>query len=264
MARNRYSSPKYDQFFFRGDNLSESRKNWNKEMTRLLNRAGDWVRKFHAVADIPTKPDRATKSAIQRIKEMVWKNIDEPTRKQYHKEYEYRYEQEDEEIYHTKPPYIPPTEKDFYENPDHGEDYDREWEEQHPELEEPDEDGYRETVVSRDEIEAWIDANINTITVDKELEGVREQLNNLVFEAADAYGDYEGYLSYLESNAATLVDLATKAIYGYVGKNGKIYQDDPQALSKFATVLNLNRPLDISQSERLQDEGWVSYDFNDL
>jgi len=263
LAKKRYTSPKYDQFFYRGNNLSTSRKEWNKEMERLLNRAGSWVRKFHAVADIPTKPDRATKSAIERIKQMVWKNVDEPTRKQYRKEYEYRYENKMPEIYQPKPPYTPPTETDFYENPDYGEDYDREWEEQHPEWEEPDEDGYTETVVSRDEIEAWIDANIDSITVDRELDGVREQLQSLVLEAADAYGDYGEYLNYLEQNASRLNNLAQKAMSGYRGKGDKIYQEDPGALAEFATVLNLGRPLDQSQSERLENEGWVSYDFND-
>ena len=232
-------------------------------MMRLLDRAGDWVRKFHAVADIPTKPDRATAKAIQQIKEMVWKKTDEPTKKQWRKEYEYRYENKMPEVYLPKLPYNPPTETDYYNNPDYGEDYDREWEEQHPSWDEPDEDGYTETVVSRDEIEAWIDANINTITVERELDGVREQLNNLVLEAADQFGDYEAYLSYLEQNAGILNELAQKAISGYVGKNGKIYQEDPQALAKFATVLNLKRPLTPSQSERLENEGWVSFDFNE-
>lgn len=262
MAKKRYTSSKYDPFFYRGDNLSSSRKEWNKEMERLLNRAGEWVRKFHAVADIPTKPDRATKSAIERIRQMVWRNVDESTRKQYRKEYEYRYENKMPEVYVPKPPYKPPTETDFLNNkvPETPQ-------ASHPPVaeqdDEPDEDGYAETVVSRDEIEAWIDANINTITVDRELDGVREQLNELVFEAADAYGDYGEYLNYLEQNASRLNNLAQKAMSGYRGKNGKIYQEDSSALSEFATVLNLNRPLAQTQSERFETEGWVSFDFND-
>ena len=262
MAKKRYTSPKYDQFLFRGKNLSKARQEWNTEMMRLLDRAGDWVRKFHAVADIPTKPDRATAKAIQQIKEIVWKKTDEPTKKQWRKEYEYRYENKMPEVYIPKLPYNPPTETDFINNnipeapqslpPSPGELDD-----------EPDEDGYTETVVSRDEIEAWIDANINTISVGRELDGVREQLNNLVFEAADAYGDYGEYLNYLEQNAPRLNNLAQKAMSGYRGKNGKIYQEDSSALSEFATVLNLNRPLTQTQSERFENEGWVSFDFND-
>ena len=234
---------------------------------RYENRIKSWVTKFHAIIKpLPRvkHTKNITEKSIERLEKVIWPKVSKRKKKEAHKEYEIQYENRMPSVYKPKPPYTPPTETDFYDNLDYGDDYDREWEEQHPEWEEPDEDGYRETVVSRDEIEAWLDANINSITVDRELEGVREQLNSLVLEAADAYGDYEGYLSYLVSNAATITDLATKAMYGYIGKNGKIYQDDPQALSKFATVLNLNRPLDISQSERLQDEGWVSYDFNDM
>lgn len=231
-------------------------------MERLLNRAGKWVRKFHAVADIPTKPGRATKSAIQRIKETVWKKIDEATKKQYRKEYEYQYENKMPEIYVPKPPYIPPSEQDFLNNISFDElEHEKQFLE--PDYEEPDEDGYTETVVSRDEIEAWIDANIETISVDRELDGVREQLHSLVLEAADAYGDYGDYLNYLEQNASRLNNLAQKAMNGYRGKGNKVYQEDSGALAEFATVLNLSRPLDQSQSERLENEGWVSFDFND-
>lgn len=234
---------------------------------RYENRIKSWITKFHAIINpLPRvkHTKNITEKSIERLEKVTWPKLSKRRKKEARKEYEVQYENRVPTVYAPKPPYTPPTETDFYNNPDYGEDYDREWEEQHPDLEEPDEDDYRETVVSRDEIEAWIDANINTITVDRELDGIREQLNNLVFEAADAYGDYEGYLNYLELNAATIIDLATKAMYGYIGRHGKIYQDDPQALSKFVTVLNLNRPLDVSQSERLQDEGWVSFDFNDM
>ena len=243
--------------------LTPRQQEWETEFKKLQRRVREWKRKFHAIPDLPQKPERITKKDIERLKQFKWKNIEEAVKKRWRKEYEYRYEQEDEEVYQPKPPYTPPTERDFYDNLDYGDDYDLEWEEQHPDWEEPDEDGYRETVVSRDEIIAWVDANINTITVDRELDGVREQLGNLVLEAADAYGDYNSYLAYLEQNAGTLNELATKAMSGYVGKGGKIYQEDPQALSKFANVLNLKRPLDQSQSERLENEGWVSFDFNE-
>lgn len=243
--------------------MTENQQEWNKEYKNLKRRVKSWVKKFHAVVELPQKPERIYKKDIERLKQTTWKNISETEKKQARKEYEYRYENKIPEVYIPKPAYTPPTEQDYFNNPDYGEDYDREWEEQHPGWEEPDEDGYTETVISRDEIEAWIDANINTITVERELDGVREQLNNLVLEAADAFGDYETYLNYLEQNAIILNELAQKAISGYIGKNGKIYQEDPQALAKFATVLNLKRPLTMSQSERLENEGWVSYDFND-
>ena len=243
--------------------LTPRQQEWETEYKKLQRRVRDWKRKFHAVPDLPVKPERITKKDIERLKQFKWKNISEAEKKQWRKEYEYRYENKMPEVYQPKPPYNPPSEQDYYDNPDYGDDYDREWEEQYPDWEEPDEDGYTEAVVSRDEIEAWIDANINTITVDRELDGVREQLNNLVFEAADAYGDYGEYLNYLEQNASRLNNIAQKAMSGYRGKNGKIYQEDSSALSEFATVLNLNRPLTQTQSERFENEGWVSFDFND-
>lgn len=232
---------------------------------RYENRIKSWTKKFHAVVkQIPkvkyTK--NISEKSIERLEKQKWTQYSERKKKEARKEYEIQYENRMPSVYKPKPPYNPPTEQDFLNNISFDElEHEKQFLE--PDYEEPDEDGYRETVVSRDEIEAWIDANINTIVVDRELDDVREQLGNLVLEAADAYGDYNAYLAYLEQNAGTLNELATKAMSGYVGKGGKIYQEDPQALSKFATVLNLKRPLDQSQSERLENEGWVSFDFNE-
>lgn len=233
---------------------------------RYENRIKSWTKKFHAVMKQIPKVKYTTnisEKSIERLEKQKWGEFSERKRKEGRKQYEILYENKAPSVYTPKPPYTPPTEQDYFNNTDYGEDYDREWEEQHPFSDEPDEDGYTENVISRDEIEAWIDANINTITVERELDGVREQLNNLVLEAADQFGDYEAYLAYLEQNAGILNELAQKAISGYVGKNGKIYQEDPQALAKFATVLNLKRPLTPSQSDRLESEGWVSFDFNE-
>lgn len=232
---------------------------------RYENRIKSWTKKFHAVVkQIPkvkfTK--NITEKSIERLEKQKWTKYSERKKKEARKEYEIRYENRDPSVYVPKPPYKPPTETDFLNNniPGVSQPSPQPLEEQD---ETPDEDGYIETVVSRDEIEAWIDANIETIAVDRELDGVREQLHSLVLEAADAYGDYGEYLNYLEQNASTLNNLAQKAMTGYRGKGGKVYQEDPGALSEFATVLNLNRPLDQSQAERLDEEGWVSYDFND-
>lgn len=235
---------------------------YEKAYERYQKRRISWIKKFHAVAEeIPhvKYAKNITEKSIERLERQIWPKLSERAKKRARKEYEQQYEEGKEGIYFPKPPYTPPTEKDWLKVP-YQDILPRTVSQQDTE---PDEDGYKEPVVSRDEIEAWIDANINTIVVDRELDGVREQLGNLVLEAADAYGDYDAYLAYLEQNAGTLNELATKAMSGYVGKGGKIYQEDPQALSKFATVLNLKRPLDQSQSERLENEGWVSYDFND-
>ena len=193
---------------------------------------------------------------------MKWKNLADVEKKKAREEYEYKYEQKMPEVYKPEPPYSPPSEQEFFDNISFEElEYEKQFVE--PEYEEPDEDGYTETVDSREEIERWIEQNIDTITVDRELDGVREQLESLILEAADAYGDYGEYLGYLEENASTLTNLAQKAMNGYRGKNGKIYQEDSSAITEFATILNLNRPLDQSQAERFENEGWISYDFNE-
>lgn len=244
-------------FLLAKKNPTPNQKAWDEEFRKLKNRVRDWKRKFHAIPDLPEKPKRITKKDIEKLKNFKWRKIGEELKRSWRKEYERQYEEKSPEVYEEKPSYSPPTEQDYYDNDDY---YDNKT----PDADyEEDEDGYQETVVSREEIEQWIEINIGTITVDRELDGVREQLEALVLEAADSYGNYEGYLNYLEENSGTLTNLAQKAMNGYKGKNDKIYQEDSGAVSEFATVLNLGRPLAQSQSERFTDEGWVSFDFND-
>lgn len=240
--------------------LTPRQQEWETEFKKLQRRVREWKRKFHAVPDLPVKPERITKKDIECLKQFKWKNVSEAEKKQWRKEYEYRYENKMPEVYQPKPPYKPPTETDFVNNniPDVPQSLPSSEESD----EEQDEDGYTETVVSRDEIEAWIDRNIYGIVVEKENEGAKELLEKIVLEAADQYGDYEGYLNHLEANASRLNQLAEKIIK-YHAKNSGGYQEESSALSEFATILNLGRPLTTSQSERLQDEGWVSFDFND-
>lgn len=242
--------------------LTPNQKEWEKEFEKLKRRVGDWRRKFHAIADLPQKPERITKKDIDYLKQFKWKNVAEAIKKRWRKEYEYKYENKSPEVYKPKHLYTPPTEQDYYDNNAPSEtDNDNDF--ITGQDEEPDEDGYTETVVSQDEIEAWIERNISSITVDVELDGVREKLENIVLEAADAFGDYASYLDYLEQHASELTKLAESAIAGYIGYKGKVYQQDPSALNQFATILNTGRPLSQSQSERLENEGWVSFDFND-
>ena len=232
---------------------------------RYENRIKSWTKKFHAVVkQIPkvkfTK--NISEKSIERLEKQKWTQYSERKKKEARKEYEIQYENRVPTVYKPKPTYTPPTEQDYFNNPDYGGEYDREWEEQHPAWDEPDEDGYTETLVSRDEIEAWIDANINSIMVDREVEGMKETLERLVLEAADAYGDYEGYLNYLEENAAQLTATAEKAIK-YKRKGSSGYEEESTAVAEFATILNLGRPLSAHESERLENEGWVGFDYND-
>jgi rhodanese-related sulfurtransferase len=127
--------------------LTPRQQEWETEYKKLKRRVSEWKRKFHAVPDLPTKPERITKKDIERLKEFKWKNIPEAIKKVWRKEYEYRYENKMPEVYQPKQQYTPPTEQDFYSNPDYGDEYDEEWEEQHPGWDEPDEDDYTETAL---------------------------------------------------------------------------------------------------------------------
>lgn len=238
---------------------------YEKAYENYQNRRMSWVEKFHAVTkEIPhvKYAKNITEKSIERLEKQKWSQYSERKKKEARKEYEIQYENRVPTVYKPKPSYTPPTEQDYFNNPDYGDEYDREWEEQHPGWDEPDEDGYTETLVSRDEIEAWIDANINSISVDREVEGMKETLERLVLEAADAYGDYEGYLNYLEENAAQLTATAEKAIK-YKRKGSSGYEEESTAVAEFATILNLGRPLTAHESERLENEGWVGFDYND-
>ena len=232
---------------------------------RYENRIKSWTKKFHAVVkQIPkvkiTK--NISEKSIERLEKQKWSQYSERKKKEARKEYEIQYENRVPSVYKPKPAYMPPTEQDYFNNHDYGDEYDREWEEQHPGWDEPDEDGYTETVDSRAEIMAWIDRNIYSITVERENEGAKEKLERLVIEAADQYGDDTAYYIHLENNAARLNQLAEQVIK-YHRKGSYGYQEELVAPTEFATILNLGRPLSPHESERLENEGWVGFDFND-
>ena len=232
---------------------------------RYENRIKSWTKKFHAVVKQVPKvkfTKNISEKSIERLEKQKWSHYSERKKKEARKEYEIQYENRMPAVYKPKPVYTPPTEQDYFNNPDYGDDYDREWEEQHPGWDEPDEDGYTETVDSRAEIMEWIDRNIYSITVERENEGAKEKLERLVLEAADQYGDDASYYIHLENNAARLNQLAEQVVK-YHRKGSYGYQEELVALTEFATILNLGRPLSPHESERLENEGWVGFDFND-
>ena len=77
--------------------LTPRQQEWQKEYKKLERRVRDWKRKFHAIPDLPTKPERITKKDIERLKQFKWKNIPEAMKKIWRKEYEYRYENKNPE-----------------------------------------------------------------------------------------------------------------------------------------------------------------------
>lgn len=249
--------------------LTPNQLEWEKEFTRLKKRVTEWKRKFHAIIDLPTKPERITKKDIERLKEIKWKQIPEILKKKAREEYEYRYEQKMPEVYIPAPSYTPPTEQDYFDEPDYGDSYDFG-------MDEEDED----PLDSRAEIEAWIAETIDTITIDAdtgnsvhppiknydnltEVDGVRDTLKRLVLEAADEYDNYKEYLSYLEQNADRLNHYATLGLMGYFNPKTQFVEIlYPSAVQQFATILNLDRPLDVVESKRLEEEAIVYFSFD--
>ena len=234
---------------------------YEKAYKRYQNRRISWVEKFHAVVkEIPhvKYAKNITEESIKRLERERWPKFSERKKKSAQKEYEQQYEEGKEGIYFPKPPYTPPTEEDWLKVP---------YEDILPRTApppdtEPDDDGYKDPVDSRAEIMAWIDRNIYSTTVERENEGAKEKLERLVIEAADQYGDDTAYYIHLENNAARLNQLAEQVIK-YHRKGSYGYSEELVALTEFATILNLGRPLSPHESERLENEGWVGFDFND-
>ena len=236
---------------------------YEKAYENYQNRRMSWVEKFHAVVkEIPhvKYAKNITEKSIKRLQKEVWPKLTERTKKKARKEYERLYEEGAEGIYFPKPPYKPPTEEDFLKIP--VQDILPRTVPPITEPPTPDDDDYKDPVDSRAEIMAWIDRNIYSITVERENEGAKEKLERLVIEAADQYGNDTVYYIHLENNAARLNQLAEQVIR-YHRKGSYGYQEELVALTEFATILNLGRPLSPHESERLENEGWVGFDFND-
>lgn len=250
--------------------LTKNQAEWEKQYSLLKRRISDWKRNFHAVFnELPIKPQRVTKADIQRLKDITWKKLTPLQKESARKEYTYRYDEKWEDVYKPQPPYTPPTETDFYSNLDYGNEYNEEWEEQRHDWDKEDEDGYKEAVVSEDEIKAWIYNNIDAITLDEEIPNVREMLIALVEQAIFDSGHSRRYFEYLEENAGKLNELAQKAMHGHVSGRGNnqrvVYAEEggEHAYADFAQLLNYNRVLDQRESQQLTDEGIMYFDFAD-
>lgn len=240
--------------------LTPRQQEWETEYKKLKRRVSDWKHKFHAVPDLPTKPERITKKDIERLKQFKWKNIPEAMKKVWRKEYEYRYENKMPEVYQPKQQYTPPTEQDYFNNPDYGDDYDEEWEEQHPDW--ADEDGYTPTVDSRAELAEWINkviySVVESLPENEVLTGVAERLEdyaNQAFWQAEHYNAENNYLSYLQENAEKLHDLALKAIHGRESNGNTYYLEagGAMALPEFVTILNFNNPISPEESSQYNE-----------
>ena len=252
--------------------MTKNQAEWEKQYNLLKRRISDWKRKFHAVFnELPIKPQRVTKADIQRLKDITWKKLSPIQKESARKEYTYRYDEKCEDVYKPYPQYKPPTENDFLEDIDTymGDEYEQYLQDIYYKEydEDEDEDGYKETVVSEDEIQAWITSTIEVITLDQEIPSIREQLISLAESAIRQSGYDRNYFEYLEEKAEEFNNLAMKAMHGYIRRNGKVIyieKDGETAFAAFATLLNLGRPLTQSQSEDLTMNGDIIFDFADF
>ena len=226
---------------------------------RYENRIKSWTKKFHAVMKQVPKvkySKNITEKSIERLEKQKWGEFSQRKRKEGRKRYEILYENKSPSVYTPKPPYEPPSEQDYFNNPDYDEDYDREWEEQHPGWDEPDEDGYTYTVDSEAELRAWITEVIDSVVVTKspwgtpnEIYGERERIKQLVESAfnnaKNKFGEERKFLKYLQDNARKFNELTLKAIHGYESKGQIVYieQGGEQALGNILTLLNFGHPI---------------------
>ena len=199
---------------------------------------------------------------------MKWKNLADVEKKKAREEYEYKYEQKMPEIYKPEPPYSPPTEQDWINTPDIPDDEIGANAEPDENNEEPDEDGYTETVDSRAEIEEWITKVIDTISLDREIPNVRETLIALIEDAARANDYSNDFYKYLEENSDRFNELAIKALHGYIKKSDGsiVYLEEggENAMPAFVTLLNYGRPIDQYQSAEFTETGHITFDTTDL
>ena len=234
---------------------------YEKAYERYQNRRISWVQKFHAVVkEIPhVKYTKNIKEeSIQRLEKAIWPKLSKRVKKEARKEYERRYEEGLEGIYYPKPPYIPPSEKDFL-NPPVKVPVEDILPKTVPPIEtndEPDEDNYSPTVDSEAELYDWIDEVISSVVVTtspwgtpNEIHGERERIVRLIESAfnnaKNKFGEDLKFLEYLEEKADEFHELTLKAIHGYESKGQIVYieQGGEQALGNILTLLNFGNPI---------------------
>lgn len=250
--------------------LTRRQQEWKIEYALLKRRAQRWVEEFHAVADLPERPKRITKEAIEKLRNMRWPKIPESLKKQWREEYEKRYEEGQEGIYFPKPPYKPPTEGEWLKIP-----YEDILPRTVPQQDTtPDEDGYNPNVDSEAELYDWIERVIQSVTVPttspwgtpNEIHGERAKIIQLIESAfnnaKNKFGEDLKFLEYLEENADEFNELTLKAIHGYEsgGENHYIEQGGEQAMGQILTLLNFGAPV----SQWAEEEDMRNGDFSNV
>lgn len=223
--------------------LTKNQALWEKELSLLKRRAKEWEKKFHAKFEaFPPRPEKVAKIDIERLKSIKWKNFEEQEKAQMQKEYQWRYDEQDEQ-----------EAREAFEN----------------ETEIND-----EPVDSREQIDAWIEEKIYDICystdVENETPGIANLLEGLLNSARTRMGD-DAFYNFLEQHAGELNTAATNARSGSPGRNRSerygsytgMSRDQQNEIDKFAQILNLGHDLTTEQSTTLHTEGYVNFDYDE-
>lgn len=237
---------------------SPQRKQYEHELSLLKRRQKQWVKtKHYILPEIKEKKSHESYAqAAKRMKNIRLSSFTEEQKEEYRKNYEIKYEDGDltrDEKYNE--PYTAPSEEDFYNDYDR---YDPYW------WEETENEPVQEEQEYSAEIEELIEEIVSTSDVQGGRDDVRATLRNLLDNARSQMGDKEFYRFLKDSNALKdLQDAANEAIFKYI-KKGEDYDSAINSLlSRFATILNRNRPLSDEQSYTLEAYGTIDYDYDE-
>lgn len=237
---------------------SPQREEYEHELALLKRRQKEWAKTKHIlVQNIPEKKSNETYSkAAQRLRSIKLRSFTEEEKQEYQKNYEIKYEAGDittDEKYSES--FTPPSEDDFYRNSTDNSDHWWEETENKPAQEEQEYSA---------EIEELIEEIVSTSDVQGGRDDVRNTLRNLLNNARNQMGDKEFYKFLKDSNALKdLQDATNEAIFKYI-KKGEDYDSAINSLlSRFATILNRNRPLSDEQSYTLETYGTIDYDYDE-
>ena len=232
---------------------SAARLELEHEISLLQRRARDWSKKYHYVVNIPSASDykRATRSAIESIRNIRISKLTEKQKRQYQANYINKYDTGEIPIRGSEVQYSPPTESQYLETDD-------EWYQKNVALISTDEyDDDDLPVDSRQEIDAFIDSFISDIASIGDGERVnyeaQELILNLLTEARRNYGD-ETFYNMLqdEDTVSSLQSAAYAAVMSYRKRNQDGMGGEAEtATVKFATILNDNKPLSMEQQDKL-------------
>lgn len=224
-------------------------REYEREYKLLKRRVSSW-KKTHRVlyTDIPSKPKRVTKQAIEKLKNIRCKSFTTEQKQEYRTNYEEAYEENNlPNPYEYDDDFTPYTEDDFFNGNDtSNEDF---WE-----------DTDNEPAQSREEIEAFIEETIDAILDVNGIERYNDDIRNIFKSLLDnlrfSLGD-KGFYEFLsdrnnveELTEAAQTGMATSPTKDTSGAEKPQAQD---AIMKFVNVLNNHRPLDIHQAEGLED-----------